>query len=151
MSVRRHTKDRSGCLSDREIEVIMKKLIHAGFVCLGFLFVGLGAVGVVLPLFPATPFLLLAAVCFAKGSDRFHRWFANTKLYLRYVEPAIHKKAMEGPAKRKAVLVLCLVFAVGFFLVPIWHGKAVILVVALFHFYYFAFKIKTLPGGGEGS
>ena len=56
----------------------IKKIIYIVVGCLG---VGLGAVGAVLPLLPAFPFLLLAAFCFAKSSERLHNWFTSTKLY----------------------------------------------------------------------
>ena len=48
--------------------------MRAIYVSLGCLFVLIGAIGIVTPLLPTTPFLLLAAACFARGSDRFHHW-----------------------------------------------------------------------------
>lgn len=52
-----------------------------GYIVLGCLGVGLGALGVVVPLLPAFPFLLLAAFCFGRSSDRLHTWFIGTRLY----------------------------------------------------------------------
>lgn len=56
----------------------LKKIL---FVILGCIGVGLGAVGAVVPMLPAFPFLLLAAFSFAKSSEKLHNWFINTKLY----------------------------------------------------------------------
>ena len=121
----------------------MKKIINGLCIILGFLCIGLGVVGIILPVLPATPFLILAAVLFAKGSSRFHRWFIQTKLHKNYVEPAMGKRAMDRGAKVKALITLFIIFSVSFILVPIWFVKIIILAVALFHFYYFGFKIKT--------
>ena len=129
----------------------MRRIVNSIFIVLGFLFIGLGVLGIALPLLPATPFLVLAAVCFAKGSDRFHRWYTATALHKKYVEPAVNKKEMERGAKKKTLLTLCLIFSISFLLVPVWQAKVVILLVALFHVYYFTFKIKTAPVRGEES
>lgn len=51
------------------------------FRLLGFLFLGVGAVGIVLPLLPTTPFVLLSAACFARSSERWHRWMLANETF----------------------------------------------------------------------
>lgn len=57
------------------------QLKKALWIILGCVSLALGAVGAVLPLLPSFPFLLLAAVSFAKSSEKLSRWFTSTKLY----------------------------------------------------------------------
>lgn len=52
---------------------------------IGCVSVALGVAGVVLPLVPTTPFLLLAGVCFAKSSDRFHTWLMEHRILGPYI------------------------------------------------------------------
>ena len=59
----------------------------------------LGAIGAVLPLLPAFPFLLLATVCYAKSSERLHNWFINTKLYKNNLESFVQGNGMSWPVK----------------------------------------------------
>ena len=69
----------------------IKKIIYIIVGCLG---VGLGAVGAVVPLLPAFPFLLLAAFCFAKSSEKLHNWFTGTKLYKDNLETYVQGKGI---------------------------------------------------------
>ncbi len=121
----------------------MKKIVNIICVGLGFLFFGIGAAGAVMPVIPTTPFLLAAAFFFARGSERFHRWFVSTNLYQRYIEQAVKNKAMDKEAKRNMLITLGIVFTIGFIFSPVF-AKVIILIVALGHFYYFLFKIKTV-------
>ena len=64
-----------------EIELSPNPLKRALWLCLGVLFVGLGLIGVLLPGLPTTPFMLLAAACFARSSQRFYNWLLNNPLF----------------------------------------------------------------------
>jgi uncharacterized membrane protein YbaN (DUF454 family) len=60
----------------------LKKVI---FDLAGTISLGLGAVGVFLPILPTTPFLLLSAACYYKGSERMHQWLLSNRLFGSYV------------------------------------------------------------------
>ena len=60
----------------------LKKII---FITAGFIFVGLGAVGIVLPLLPTTPFLVLAAILFSKSNEKFHKWLLKNRVFGPYL------------------------------------------------------------------
>lgn len=57
---------------------IMRKILY---IIIGCISLGLGIIGVILPILPTVPFVLLAAFCFARSSERLDGWFKNTKLY----------------------------------------------------------------------
>ncbi len=88
------------------------------FVALGSLFVGLGLVGIVLPLVPTTPFLLLAAACYARGSERFYRWLLNHPWFGETIRDYREGRGMRRAAKIRAILLLwvCMGTTMVFFL-----------------------------------
>lgn len=76
-------------------------LIRRVLIVAGTLFVGLGIVGIFLPILPTTPFLLLAAACYARSSERFYRWLLNHRWFGTYIRTYQEGKGI--PVKAKAL------------------------------------------------
>lgn len=115
------------------------------FVVLGCLGLGLGTLGAVLPLLPAFPFLMLAAFCFAKSSEKLHNWFISTKLYKKNFESFVQGKGMTVKTKIRIMVMVTILMSIGFIMmhaVPV--GRIILGFVWLFHVLYFIFVIKTL-------
>ena len=129
----------------KKIGVYLMNLKKVFFVVLGCLSLGLGALGAVLPLLPAFPFLMLAAFCFAKSSEKLHGWFVSTKLYKKNLESFVQGKGMTVRTKIRIMLTVTFLMSIGFIMmhaVPV--GRIVLGIVWLFHILYFIFGIKTL-------
>ena len=66
-------------------EIMEDTLLKGILVAAGTFFLVLGIIGIFIPLLPTTPFLLLAAACYAKGSKKFYAWLINNKWLGRYI------------------------------------------------------------------
>lgn len=122
----------------------IKKIFWVVLGCIG---VGLGAVGTVLPLLPTFPFLLLAAFCFAKSSERLHTWFINTKLYKKNLESYIQGKGMTRAAKLRIMVSVTVLMGIGFTVMmikAIYIPCIVLACVWIAHVVYFTFGVRTL-------
>lgn len=125
-------------------------LKKAFWITLGCIGVGLGAVGAVLPLLPAFPFLMLALFSFGKSSEKLHRWFIGTKLYKNNLESFVAGKGMTWKTKIKIMVMVTLLMAFGFFMMfrkALYIPCAILGGVWVFHIVYFIFGIKTLKAG----
>ncbi|MFW6105106.1 MAG: YbaN family protein [Chloroflexota bacterium] len=81
-------------------------LIAAGTLC-----TGLGIIGVVVPILPTTPFLLLAAACFMRSSERFYQWLINNRIFGAYVRNYIEGRGM--PIRIKIFTIFLLWLTIG--------------------------------------
>ena len=121
----------------------LRKILWVALGCVG---VGLGAVGAVLPLLPAFPFLLLAAFSFAKSSERLHTWFVGTRLYKNNLADYVAGRGMTWKTKIRVMITVTLLMSVGFVMMGmkgIVIGCAVLAGVWVFHIVYFIFGVKT--------
>ena len=91
----------------------VNRLLRCCWLGVGMAAFALGTAGIVLPLVPTVPFYLLAAFCFAKGSERIHRLFAATKLYQKYVVPFNDGNGMTWQAKLKTMVLVTGVMSVS--------------------------------------
>ncbi|MBL9072539.1 YbaN family protein [Tabrizicola sp.] len=94
--------------------------MRALWLATGGLFLGLGLLGVVLPVLPTTPFLLLAAGCFAKSSPRLHGWLVGHPVFGPPIRNWEENGAISRPAKRLAVGSMAAVFALSVWLGLSW-------------------------------
>ncbi|WP_157151968.1 YbaN family protein [Brachyspira sp. SAP_772] len=114
------------------------------FIVLGFIFLGVGAVGIVVPILPTTPFLLLASFFFAKGSKRFHDWFLSTKLYKRYLESFVKSRAMTLKGKLTILIPVSCMLIITFILVDNIYARIVLIILFISKYVYFFTQIRTV-------
>ncbi|MFH1775134.1 MAG: YbaN family protein [Chloroflexota bacterium] len=77
----------------------------------GTLFVGLGIIGIFVPILPTTPFLLLAAACYARSSPRFYDWLLNNRWFGSYLKNYLQGKGV--PLRVKVITIALLWVTIG--------------------------------------
>ena len=123
----------------------MKRILYIILGCVG---VGLGAVGAVVPMLPAFPFLMLAAFCFARSSEKLDRWFKGTKLYQDNLADYVAGRGMTVKTKVRIMITVTLLMSIGFIMMGlkgIVTGCIVLGCVWAFHIIYFIWGVKTIP------
>ncbi|SQC08852.1 membrane protein [Klebsiella pneumoniae] len=96
---------------------------------IGWLAVALGTLGVFLPLLPTTPFILLAAWCFARSSPRFHQWLLYRSWFGGYLRHWQQYRAMPSRAKPRAIAMIVVTFAISLWLVKLTWVRIMLLVI----------------------
>lgn len=117
------------------------------WLALGGMFLGLGLLGVVLPVLPTTPFLLLAAGCFARSSPRLHRWLLAHAVLGPPIRNWEENGAISRPAKRLAVGSMAAVLTLSVLLGLSWKillAQGVLIAVGCWF-------VLTRPDGPSGA
>lgn len=111
----------------------------------GFVSVALGIAGIPLPLLPTTPFLLLAAFCFARGSDRWHQWLLTHPKLSPYILAFREKRGLTRAQKWRIAGLLTITLLVTGAFSPFWLGKLLALVFWLGWMIFLFTRPSALP------
>jgi len=112
--------------------ITASKRVRILLTTLGILLVGIGIFGIFLPVLPTTPFLLLAAVCFARSSQRFYDWLLNNRWFGNYIRNYREGKGL--PLKQKVIIIILLWVVIGFSATLAVHAlwvKIVLILIAI--------------------
>lgn len=140
-------KEREKTIGGKSVK--LKRLLY---LILGCICLGLGCVGIVLPILPTVPFFLVTVFCFAKSSQKLHDWFVSTKMYKKHLESFVKKKGMTVRTKATIMTSVTLLMGFGFtmmMLKAIYIPCIILAVVWIFHIIYFVFGVKTIKSEAE--
>lgn len=108
------------------------KAARAFYVTVGVISVILGVIGIVIPILPTTPFLLLAAACFARSSEKFYNWLIHNRILGAYIRH--YREGTGMPLKLKAFTIILLWMTIllsVFFIITILWVKYLLIFIAI--------------------
>ncbi len=109
-----------------------QKWLRVILIAAGSLFTGLGILGIFLPVLPTTPFLLLAAACYARSSQKFYDWLLNNRYFGNYIKN--YRESKSVPLKVKMLTVALLWITIGFsviFVVETIFIRVILILIAI--------------------
>ena len=115
------------------------------FVIIGTLSLILGLIGVILPILPTTPFILLAAFMYLHGSKRLHRWLTTHPILGVYISDYFQHGGIRRKAKRNALIWLWASLGLSMMLVGTWPLRALLALIGAGVTWHIL-TIKTLEG-----
>lgn len=129
---------------NNDIRLYSNRLARVILIISGWIFVSLGVIGIFLPVMPTTIFLILAAACFARSSERFYLWLINNKYLGKLIRDYREHGSM--PVRAKVIAILMMNIAIGYsalFAVELLWVKILLFAIAVSVTIYIL-SLKTL-------
>lgn len=123
--------------------MVKNKVLRVILIIVGFISLGVGCVGIVLPILPTVPLFLLTSYCFVKSSEKFNNWFLNSKLYKKHVENFAKHRVMT--LKGELCLLLFVSTMLMISIVMINKPVMTIVMTCLVFFKYLYFVLRVTP------
>jgi len=121
----------------------MKQLLkNHTLIILGWLFVLLGLIGVVLPVLPTTPFMIVAAALFAKSSPRFHQMLLNNRWFGDILRDWEERHVVSRKIKIRATALIALTFSISIAMLYQHHGLQLMLISIAFILLFFLWRLN---------
>ncbi len=120
------------------------KIKRLFFCILGFISLGLGFIGIFLPILPTAPFLLLTSFFFSRGSKRFDDWFHQTKVYKKHLENFSKNKVMTLRGETILLTFVTLMLFIAMWKVNNIYMSITLLILIFVKYLYFIMCIKTV-------
>lgn len=136
-------------MSDRRTKIIDNKVLRLLLTAAGLVSTALAVVGIFLPLLPTVPLLLLAAACFARGSERFHNWLLEHPHLGPMIRGYLDGQGIPLRAKITAITLIWISIPVSvFFLIPLFWVKVFLIAIGLCVTVYLL-RLPVCEGGEE--
>ena len=132
-----------------EMQLARSRTQRVAYALLGHVFVTLGAVGVVLPVLPTTPLLLVAAACYARASPRFYNWLLNSRWFGPIILDWRQHRAIRRRHKVTAiVLIVATIGSSVIFVIPLLAVKVLVAAIGV-AVITFLIRLPVRDPGGE--
>ncbi len=112
-------------------QTFAQSIVRVLLLITGTISVVLGVVGIFLPILPTTPFLLLAAACYVRSSNKFYTWLVSHPVLSKYILAYLDGQGIPRKAKYYTLLVMWLTMSISAFIVPLWQVSVLLLCIGL--------------------
>lgn len=117
--------------NSEELNISESKIGRTLYYIAGTLFLVLGLIGIVLPILPTTPFLLLSAACYVRSSEKAYNWLLNNRVFGQYIRDYRDGKGLPVKIRVITITLLWITIIISLFFITIFWVQILLLIIAI--------------------